>query len=43
VTDKFPNLPAPAYRSMPSKYPPIGAFDTISTAADLLKIMELED
>lgn len=33
--------PQPAYRLIPSQFPPIGLFDTVSTAADLGKVMEL--
>jgi RES domain len=34
--------PRPAYRLIPSRFPPIGAFDTVATAADLEAVMELE-
>lgn len=39
----FPSTqaPRPAYRLIPSQFPPIGLFDTVSTAADLDKVMEL--
>lgn len=33
--------PRPAYRLIPSRFPPIGLFDTVATAADLLPVMEL--
>jgi hypothetical protein len=33
--------PAPAYRLIPSRFPPIGLFDTVTTAADLEAVMEL--
>ena len=33
--------PQPAYRMIPSQYPPIGLFDTVATAADLPVILEL--
>lgn len=33
--------PKPTYRLVPSKFPPIGLFDTVSTAADLVAVMEL--
>lgn len=33
--------PQPAYRLIPSQFPPIGLFDTVATAADLGKVMEL--
>jgi RES domain len=40
----FPRAPAPrpVYRLIPSRFPPIGAFDTVATAADLAAVMELE-
>lgn len=34
--------PQPAFRLIPSRFPPIGAFDTVATAADLQAVMELE-
>ena len=33
--------PRPARRLIPSQFPPIGLFDTVATAADLGKVMEL--
>lgn len=33
--------PAPSYRLIPSRFPPIGLFDTVATAADLEAVMEL--
>ena len=33
--------PQPSYRLIPSRYPPVGLFDTVSTAADLEAVMEL--
>jgi hypothetical protein len=33
--------PRPTYRLIPSQYPPIGLFDTVATAADLVPVMEL--
>ncbi len=33
--------PAPAYRLIPSRFPPIGLFDTVTTAADLEAVMDL--
>lgn len=33
--------PQPAYRLIPSQFPPIGLFDTVATAADLPAVMEL--
>lgn len=34
--------PQPTYRLIPSRFPPVGLFDTVSTAADLEAVMELE-
>ncbi|PVM90837.1 hypothetical protein DDF62_08490 [Caulobacter radicis] len=33
--------PRPAFRLIPSRFPPIGLFDTVATAADLDAVMEL--
>lgn len=33
--------PQPSYRLIPSRFPPIGLFDTVATAADLEAVMEL--
>ncbi len=33
--------PQPSYRLIPSRFPPIGLFDTVSLAADLEAVMEL--
>jgi hypothetical protein len=33
--------PQPTYRLIPSRFPPIGLFDTVATAADLEAVMEL--
>jgi hypothetical protein len=41
VSDAFAPSPQPAYRLIPSKFPPIGLFDTVATAADLAAVMEL--
>jgi hypothetical protein len=41
VTDVYSGAPAPAYRLIPSRFPPIGLFDTVATAADLLAVMDL--
>ena len=40
----FPSAaaPDPTWRLIPSRFPPIGAFDTVATAADLQAIMDLE-
>jgi hypothetical protein len=41
VTDAFASAPRPAHRLIPLKFPPIGLFDTVATAADLSAVMEL--
>jgi hypothetical protein len=41
VTDRFAQAPRPSYRLIPSRFPPIGLFDTVATAADLEAVMEL--
>lgn len=41
MTDAFAPSPQPAYRLIPSQFPPIGLFDTVATAADLSAVMEL--
>jgi hypothetical protein len=41
VTDVFAAAPLPSHRLIPSKFPPIGLFDTVATAADLQAVMEL--
>jgi hypothetical protein len=41
VTDKYSPAPYPAYRLIPSRFPPIGLFDSVATAADLRAVMEL--
>lgn len=35
------SAPAPSVRLIPSRFPPIGLFDTVATAADLEAVMEL--
>lgn len=35
------SAPGPAHRLIASKFPPIGLFDTVATAADLQAVMEL--
>jgi hypothetical protein len=39
----LPHAPAPqpSHRLIPSRFPPIGLFDTVATAADLTAVMEL--
>jgi len=40
--DTLAAAPAPCHRLVPSRFPPIGLFDTVATAADLAAVMELE-
>lgn len=39
--DGLVSAPRPAYRLVPSRFPPIGLFDTVATAADAAAVMEL--
>lgn len=41
MTDTFAAAPRPTHRLIPSRFPPIGLFDTVATAADLAAVMEL--
>jgi hypothetical protein len=41
VTDAFARSPRPAHRLIPSQFPPLGLFDTVATAADLVAVMDL--
>jgi hypothetical protein len=41
VNEVFAPSPRPAYRLIPSRFPPIGLFDTVATTADLSAVMEL--
>jgi len=41
MTDRFSPAPRPSYRAIPSRFPPISVFDSVATAADLEKVMEL--
>jgi hypothetical protein len=41
VTDEHSPAPHPSYRLIPSRFPPIGLFDAVATAADLEAVMEL--
>ncbi len=41
MSDRFAPAPRPAHRLVPSRFPPIGLFDTVATAADLAAVMEL--
>ncbi len=41
MTDQYSSAPDHAYRLVPSQFPPIGLFDTVSTTADLQAVMDL--
>jgi len=41
VTDRYAVAPTPSHRLIPSRFPPVGLFDTVATAADLAAVMEL--
>lgn len=41
MSDVYSPAPAPAWRLIPSRFPPIGLFDTVATAADLAAVMDL--
>ncbi|MBV9112432.1 MAG: RES family NAD+ phosphorylase [Hyphomicrobiales bacterium] len=41
MTDAYAAAPLPAFRLIPSQFPPIGLFDSVSMAADLAAVMEL--
>lgn len=40
--DAVTEVPSPAWRLIPSQFPPIPAFDSVATAADFEAVMELE-
>lgn len=41
MTEIYRPSPQPTHRLIPSRFPPIGLFDTVATAADLAAVMEL--
>jgi RES domain len=41
LADRLTRAPHPSFRLIPSRFPPIGLFDTVATAADLAPAMEL--
>jgi len=41
LSDVYAPAPVPSFRLIPSKFPPIGLFDTVATAADLAAVMDL--
>lgn len=42
ISQHAAEAPFPTWRLIPSRFPPIGAFDTVATASDLQAVMELE-
>jgi hypothetical protein len=41
MIDAYAGAPAPLHRLIPSRFPPVGVFDTVATAADLQAVMGL--
>jgi hypothetical protein len=41
LSDAYAPAPRPSFRLIPSKFPPIGLFDTVTTAADLQAVIDL--
>ncbi|QKK34186.1 RES family NAD+ phosphorylase (plasmid) [Rhizobium indicum] len=41
MRDRFAPAPRPSHRLIPSQFPPIGLFETVTRAADLEAVMEL--
>lgn len=41
VHERLVRAPRPSWRLIPSRFPPVGLFDTVATAADLEAVMEL--
>lgn len=41
MIDRYATAPKPSFRLVPSRFPPIGLFDTVSTSADAAAVMEL--
>ena len=42
MTDRFSQAPSPTHRLIPSRFPPINAFETVTNATDARAVMELE-
>lgn len=42
LTDRFDQAPNPTHRLIPSRFPPINAFETVTDAANARAVMELE-
>ncbi|MFU0504799.1 RES family NAD+ phosphorylase [Pseudaminobacter sp. NGMCC 1.201702] len=41
MTETLAPAPQPTFRLIPSRFPPVGLFDSVATAADLAVVMEL--
>lgn len=41
MSERYAAAPRPALRLIPSRFPPVGLFDTVATAADAAAVMEL--
>ncbi len=41
MKNSYSPAPSPTHRLIPSRFPPIGLFDSVATAADLSSVMEL--
>jgi RES domain-containing protein len=41
LNERYAAAPRPSYRLIPSRFPPIGLFDTVARAGDLEAVMEL--
>lgn len=41
MAERYSSAPQPAYRLIPSRFPPVGLFDTVTTTADFLATVEL--
>lgn len=41
MNERYAAAPRPSYRLIPSRFPPIGVFDTVARTADLEAVMEL--
>ncbi len=41
MTEVYGPSPHPTFRLIPSRFPLVGLFDTVATAADLAAVMEL--
>jgi hypothetical protein len=41
LSDRYALAPTPSFRLIPSRFPPIGLFDSVATAADAAAVLEL--